>query len=97
MNLRNYAEGKPCLIRVPLYCIADPATTVLAHFRMLGVSGMGLKSPDLIASFACSVCHDIVDGRKRVPEYDRDAVRLMHLEGVARTLAYLIDLNKVKW
>ena len=77
-------------------CNGNTATTVLAHFRMSGISGMSLKSPDLLAAFACSDCHDAID-RRRFMELDRDYVRLLHLEGVMRTQSFLIDQGKVKW
>lgn len=89
MNLRNLARGKPCMVRLPNICNFDPETTVLAHVRMAGVSGMGIKSPDLIASWACAACHDAADRRAHT-DLDRDYVRLAHLEGMARTLAALI-------
>lgn len=96
MNLRKYAEGKPCAVRIPNVCNGNTATTVLAHFRMSGISGMGMKSPDLLAAFACSDCHDAID-RRRFMDLDRDYVRLLHLEGVMRTQSFLIDQGKVKW
>lgn len=96
MNLRKYAERKPCAIRIPNVCNGRDDTTVLAHFRMSGISGMSLKSPDLLGAWACSDCHDAVD-RRRFTELDRDYVRLLHLEGVMRTQSFLIDQGKVKW
>lgn len=96
MNLRKYAERKPCTVRIPGVCNGREDTTVLAHFRMSGISGMSLKSPDLLGAWACSDCHDAVD-RRRFTHLDRDYVRLLHLEGVMRTQSYLIDQNKVKW
>lgn len=38
-------------------------------------------------AIACSACHDLIDGRKRTTDYTRDELRLMHAEGVLRTLA----------
>lgn len=88
MNLRKLARGRECQVRLPC-CNGDPATTVLAHYRLIGVSGMGIKSPDVIASWACSDCHDAID-RRRYLDFDRDFVRLAHAEGVFRTQAQLI-------
>ena len=90
MNLRDYARNKPCMIRLPDICNGDPETTVLCHFRMVGISGMGLKSPDLLGAWGCSNCHDAVD-RRRYKDLDFDYVRLAHLEGVIRTQAQLIE------
>jgi hypothetical protein len=54
----------------------------------MGISGMGTKSPDLIAAWACSACHDAIDRRSHT-DLDRDYVRLAHFEGMARTIAEL--------
>jgi hypothetical protein len=83
--LRKAAQDKPCMVRLPNICTHNPATTVLAHVRMPGISGMGFKSPDLIAAWACSACHDAIDRRSHT-DLDRDYVRLAHLEGMARTI-----------
>lgn len=72
-------------------CNYDSSTTVLAHYRAVGVSGLGLKSPDLLASWACSACHEYVDTHR-----DTDA-KYDHLQGVIRTQAELIRRGHVKW
>lgn len=92
MNLRKLARGKPCMVRLIGICNGDPATTVLAHYRLSGISGLGLKSPDLLASWACSACHDAIDRRSHM-ELERDEVRLAHAEGCFRTLLELKNLG----
>lgn len=94
MNLRKLAEGQSCTVRLPHICNGNPETTVLAHFRMIGISSLGMKSPDLFGAFACSSCHDAIDRRSHA-ELDRDYVRLAHLEGVLRTQAWLIERGVV--
>jgi hypothetical protein len=86
VNLREQARGEGCQVRVPLVCNHDRATTVCAHVRLIGISGMSLKAPDWFTAFACDACHDYVDGRthKDVPYETR---RLLLLEGMARTQA----------
>jgi hypothetical protein len=76
------------MVRIPGICNHNSETVVLAHVRIAGVSGMGLKSPDLLGAWACSACHDAIDRRAHT-NLDRDYVRLAHLEGMARTLAQL--------
>ena len=83
--LRKLAKDRPCMVRLPEICTGDTRTTVLAHVRMAGISGMGMKSPDLIAAWACSACHDAIDRRSHT-DLERDYVRLAHLEGMARTI-----------
>jgi hypothetical protein len=87
-NLRQLARGRPCLVRLP-GCEGMGETTVLAHYSLAGVSGRGLKSPDICGSYCCASCHSAVDGRRAIPGYGRDKLRLALAEGVIRTLAVL--------
>ena len=75
-------------MRLPDICNHNSETTVLAHIRLSGVSGMGMKADDLLGAWACSACHDAIDRRFRT-DLDRDYVRLAHLEGMVRTIAQL--------
>jgi len=66
--LRKSAEGQTCSLRIASFvpgqrCAGDD-TVVLAHLRTSG-SGMGTKSSDIAAVFACHRCHDLLDGRDR--------------------------------
>ncbi len=93
MNLRQEARGRGCMVRLPEVCNHNSETVVLAHVRLAGVSGMSVKSPDLIGAWACSACHDAIDRRSHT-DLDRDYVRLAHLEGMARTIAQLVKEGK---
>jgi hypothetical protein len=88
MNLRKAAKGRDCMVRLEGICNHNPETTVLAHIRMPGLSGMGIKADDLLGAWACNACHDAIDRRSHT-DLDRDHVRLAHLEGMARTIAQL--------
>jgi len=88
MNLRKQAKGRDCTVRLQGICNHNPETTVLAHIRMAGLSGMGMKADDLLGAWACSNCHDAIDRRSNT-DLDRDYVRLAHLEGMARTITIL--------
>ena len=88
MKLRKAAKGRECMVRLPGVCNHNPETTVLAHVRLAGVSGMGMKADDLLGAWACSSCHDAIDRRGHL-DLDRDYVRLAHLEGMVRTIAIL--------
>lgn len=61
-KLRDSARGQDCTLRLAGICNHNPETTVLAHVPC-GQRGVGLKGPDVIAVFACSACHDVLDGR----------------------------------
>ncbi|MET0332572.1 MAG: DUF1364 domain-containing protein [Dyella sp.] len=81
---RRSAAGMPCLVRVPGVCNGRTDTTVLAHYRLSGYSGTGLKPSDAMGAWACSACHDAIDFRTKT-EHTREALRLMHAEGCLRT------------
>jgi len=91
MNLRNHARDQPCMVRVPEVCNGNQQTTVLAHYRLSGVSGMGVKSPDVIGAWACSACHAWIDTNHS------DEAKVMHLEGMVRTINALVKGNYLKW
>lgn len=83
---RTNARGRDCLVRLPGICNGDPATTVLAHYRLSGYCGVGMKPDDRLGAWSCSACHDAIDRRAHT-DLERDYVRLAHLEGVLRTIA----------
>ena len=93
MNLRKLARGQACQVRIPDHCNHNRSTTVLAHYRLAGLSGMGQKPDDMIGAWACSGCHDVCDGRVK-SAHDRNAVRLMHAEGVMRTMAAIRKMKQ---
>lgn len=93
-KLRDSARGRDCQIRIPGVCCADPETTVLAHYRLAGTCGVGMKPVDLNGAWGCRACHDACDGRLKTP-YSRDELRLMHLEGVLRTISALVSEGRI--
>ena len=76
------------MVRLPEICNHNSETVVLAHYRMAGLSGVGMKPDDALGAWSCSSCHDAIDRRSHMG-LERDYVRLAHLEGVMRTLAVL--------
>lgn len=62
-KLRESARGQDCTLRIPGICNFNPETTVLAHLPC-GMKGVGMKSPDMMAVFACSCCHAFIDGHR---------------------------------
>jgi len=93
-DLRKLARGRDCQVRLEGICNFDPDTTVLAHYRLGGACGMGLKPHDLLGAWACSSCHDEID--RRTWNLDSDITARAHLEGVLRTLVVLIKEGKIK-
>lgn len=96
VDLRRAAMGQPCYVRLPEACNGNIETVVLAHLRVIGVSGMGIKSPDPLACPACSGCHDAIDRRAHM-DLDREYVRTAHMEGVVRWQAKLIKDEVLHW
>jgi Protein of unknown function (DUF1364) len=87
MNLRRIAKGQSCQIRLAERCNHNPETVVLAHFRLMGISGIGHKSPDWLGAWSCSTCHAYVDSHKDAE------TQLAFCHGVFRTLNELSKLG----
>ena len=85
------AEGKECQIRLE-GCLFSNDTTVLAH---LNGAGMGIKSLNIHGAYACSNCHDIVDGRQR-SSLSQKQIELDHLRGVIRTQIIMVKEGILK-
>jgi len=93
-KLTKAARGRECQVRIPGVCNGNPETTVLAHYRLAGTCGVGIKPNDLQGAWSCSACHDAVDSRSKTT-LSHEELRLMHLEGVVRTLDILVSEGKV--
>lgn len=94
-DLRKLARGQPCLVRLP-GCDGGGETTVLAHYRLAGTCGIGMKPAHWQAAWACCHCHSIIDGRERPPPgYTKNDVRLAHAEGLIRTLYELDKMGEL--
>jgi len=76
------------MVRLP-GCDGGGETTVLAHNRLAGTCGIGMKPPDLLGAWACFKCHDGID--YRAGSYMSKTERqLAHAQGVMRTIAALL-------
>lgn len=80
------------MVRLPGVCNFDETTTVLAHVRRGGVAGMGQKPPDLCGVWACSACHDVIDGRVSAPNGDCEAEVLAALCRTLKHVSAELDL-----
>ena len=83
--LRKQARGKPCQVRVPGICDGGGDTTVLAHYRLAGYCGVGMKPPDALGAWCCGPCHAVCD-QQGSSQWSHDELSLMLAEGVMRTL-----------
>lgn len=87
-KLRKLARGQECQLRLfddhgNRICNGDSNTVVLCHIRRGCVGGIGRKPHDLVGVYACSSCHDVLDGRVIRDVSDLDT---QLLEGLCRTL-----------
>jgi len=82
-KITKSARDEDCLVRIPGYCNYDISTTVFAHKN--GSGNFGGKSSDMLGAYACSACHDLVDGRSKPYNYSGSALKLMFYEGIFRT------------
>lgn len=81
------AKGESCTIRLPGVCTYDNSTTVYAHISGVRFGhGVGIKTN--FGAYACSSCHDHLDGRIK-HNFDKEYLKLAHLEGVIETLIKL--------
>ena len=88
------ARGQPCQIRIPGHCkpAADNETTVLCH---INGGGMAIKHSSIHGAYGCNICHDAVDGRRRVG-WSENQMKIWFLEGVIRTQQIMIDEGILK-
>lgn len=96
INYRREARGRECQVRLPC-CNGNPETTVLAH---LSGGGMGAKRHDLHGAWACSACHDAIDGRAKAFDYDGSQflphnLKSIHMAAVIRTQEALMAEGKL--
>ena len=96
MNLRSLARGRQCQIRIPFCCNGKDETVVGCHYRLPGLSGLGLKPSDLFIAWGCAACHTAVDTLEHAT-WNAEQLKLMHAEGVFRTQAILMDEEEITW
>lgn len=89
-KLRAQAAERNCQVMLD-GCQTYPC--VLAHVRITGISGMGIKAPDVLGAWACDHCHKAYDTRGRGTE--AAAIELQFLRGVMRTLEILVSEGRV--
>ena len=90
-KLRELARGRDCQVRLPGCDGGGPSeTTILAHIRMAGISGLGFKAPDALGAHCCAICHSYAD-----THHDAET-QLAFYKGVIRTIDLLIREGHIK-
>ena len=96
MNLRETAKHQDCTFNIPNCCNYNKETTVLCHLPDdSGTGKMAGKSPDWIAAFGCSACHDVIDRRSNKELSDADREFFMR-RAMLRTWRTWIDMGVIK-
>lgn len=91
-KIRNSARGQECQVRIPSVCNRNNETVILAHVGK--GAGMGQKCDDIHATYACSACHDVIDGRVRIG--DPRINRLYAYEAMVRTQKLLLEQELIQ-
>lgn len=90
------AKGEQCTIRLPNVCNHDSSTVVFAHINGIRFGhGVGIKVNDMFGAYACSSCHDAVDGRVKT-HHSKDDLHIAHLEGILETMVILNKKGLIK-
>lgn len=84
-NLKALWKGQMCQIRVD-GCTGKAIE--LAHLRMPGVTGTGLKSKDWLGAWACRSCHNKTESNPNMRE--------AFFEGMARTQDQLMKQGLIE-
>ena len=92
-KLRNSASGQECALQIAGICNYDSTTTVLAHLPDES-HGTSLKADDISGAFACSSCHDCIDGRHTVKLSSEDK-EFYARRGMVRTWRKWIEMELV--
>ena len=83
-KIRSSARDEDCSLR--LGACSSNETVILAHIGRN--RGMGIKCADYMAVYACSNCHDIIDGRIK-SEYTQDQLSTEKIRALEETLCKL--------
>ena len=90
IDLTREAIGRECEIRLD-GCTTGPCC--LCHVRQSGISGAGLKAPDLLGAWGCASCHDKADSTER----GNTDTQLRFYQAVIATQNTLFREGKIQW
>lgn len=85
-KIRESARGEDCSLRLG-FCSSNE-TVVLCHIGKR--RGMGIKCADYFAVYACSNCHDIIDGRAK-SQFTKDELSAEKLRALEETQEKLFN------
>lgn len=74
-KITKSARDKDCTLRLPGACNHNPETTVWAHSNHIeDGKGGSTKADDIFGCYACSSCHDELDGRTHVTGLTKEEI-----------------------
>lgn len=88
-KLKDSARGRDCELRLIGICNHNNETTILAHIGR--DRGTAIKCNDTMAVFACSACHDVIDGRVSYDSIANPNLEEDKLRALEATQAYWIN------
>ena len=94
-KITQSARNEECQVRLIGICNHNSETTVFAHYRKGGLGGMGKKPKDIFGAYACSACHDVLDGRVKA-EIDLLTLDSEFKSAVLRTQEILVNKDLIK-
>ena len=94
-KITQSARNEECQVRLIGICNHNSETTAFAHYRKGGLGGMGKKPKDIFGAYACSACHDVLDGRVKA-EIDLFTLDSEFKSAVLRTQLILINKDLIK-
>jgi hypothetical protein len=93
--LLEMAQGRQCLIRLPIFFHHDPETTVACHSN-LGEHGKAgaRKADDEYSVWGCYFCHRAIDQGHMTEEEKRDAFTTAHQRQVEQWEYIATDISE---
>lgn len=93
-KLTKEAKGRECQARLFGVCNHNPETTVLAHIRKAGITGIGKKANDILGAWLCYNCHMAIDGQMKT-SYTKEELEKEHYLAAIKTINILIQEDKI--
>jgi len=88
-KIKDSARGEDCSLRLIGTCNNNSETTILAHIGR--DRGTAIKCNDTFAIYACSACHDAIDGRASYDSLANPNIQEDLLRALEETQSKLID------
>lgn len=96
-KILDSARGEECTLNFEDICNHNPETTVWAHSNKAeDGKGMGQKADDIYGCYACSDCHDVLDGRRQRTGHNLTDVESYFTRAMKKSWRRLIEKGVLK-